>query len=175
MYHNKVKVKSKLLAISCYPFSWILWLWSLSVKRISAVKVRQRAAVMQTGSNSQGVARLGRPLWWICSHLPRVKEQASAPIIAPWGLCEHTHSHTYAQAVKLDKVIGRGVTAEDSEASRVFFNPIPITWHTQTLTLTYVDEINLYAWILSSRTYINNRHMWTESVALVLLSQVHTC
>lgn len=74
---------------------------------------------MQTGNNSQGVARLGRPQWWICSHLPRVKEQASAPIIAPRGLCEHTHTlsntHTYTQAVRLDKVIGRGVTAQNSQ------------------------------------------------------------
>lgn len=32
----------------------------------------------------------------------------------------HTLTHTYKQAVRLDKVIGRGVTAENSEASGVF-------------------------------------------------------
>ena len=31
-----------------------------------------------------------------------------------------TRTDTYAQAVRLDKVIGRGVTAENSEASRVY-------------------------------------------------------
>lgn len=80
---------------------------------------------MQIGNNSQGVARLGRPLWWICSHLPRVKEQASAPIIAPRRLCEHTRTRTHTNRhSRLDKVIGRGVTAENSERPARFL-PTP--------------------------------------------------
>lgn len=49
-------------SLECFQLIFFFQFGCLSLQRISTVRAKQRAAVMQTGNNSQGVARLGRPL-----------------------------------------------------------------------------------------------------------------